>query len=307
MKNLKLITLTTLAFATIASIVLVGCMKMRTTHTKNDFNNEHYSSKKIIELDKKINFNSNYKNFEGRYSKLTTKQGAVVVVADVKGGIDGFKIGSKIGAATGPYGPLVTMGGTLLGAVISSGFTWWAMDGLVLNPQGIPLSPPYWSATLTYNSNFEKIGYWHNSMIMETFIKRSDIPFDFNNYFDRYYDEYAEKISHILQFPTTYLKNTTAKNEFKKTLITIPHNIFDFKTALAEDSISELEYNILIDCMERIYIINNMQYDLIYQYAEEYINLIQKDTRLSSENKINLLFYLNILKYSTSLWKNNIN
>lgn len=302
-----------MAFIAILSLTVIfySCQKeIKTPKFNSEYAKDqivtYYNSLEIQKLDKKSNFVPGKKD-----RKLTKKQAAVIIVSDVSGGWKGVELGAKAGGFLGGNVVFGGLAGGVIGAVVSSGFTWWATTGCS-QPGFYPTSNNGLNNETStfcsgYNNQFEQVGFLHNKYCKEIFKVGSSNPLEFDSFANQVLLQYCNSIESDLNLNIGFVNSNhiaeLKQNSFNASQI---KSFAEAKIFFETNTVDMVSTTIILNVIERLFQIDeNNNYDIIFLYANEYINLVTNDPNLNESQKQKLLIALNILNYSAALWKNN--
>jgi hypothetical protein len=302
-----------LSFTWLIVLITVSCKKNASEeNTEPSAHNlatkalAHYQSPVIATLDRRIQFTPGKPAMD-----LTNKQAGAIVVSDVAGGWKGAEWGAKAGTFLGGNTVLGGLAGCVLGAVISSGFTWWQVSGIYdpsFYPYSIPgLIPETYPGANSYSDPLGQVGYLHNKYCKEIFKPGSVNPLPYDAFAGNVVTRYSGGIEADLGADLNFLNHpdlgTLKQHSYAASQIQNYPGAVAFFNSSSTDPVAEA---IILSVIERIFQVDEgTDYEVFYLYADEYMNLVNTDDNLTSDQKQKLTMSLNIMKYSAALWQNN--
>jgi hypothetical protein len=282
------------------SIILYSCQKgtkqdipeLNKQYSKEQMYS-YYNSLEIQKLDKSINFATGKKT-----RKLTGKQAAQLIVSDVEGGFAGGKIGSF-------GGPLGAMGGAVGGAVIASAFKWWSSDW----PWGVAINPDDRDFGQGGANGVGSVGYYHNIYCRQSLNNPDPSTHsNFTSFSNFFMSTYSGSIATNIGLSSNFFSSNIQNEIIAASAAAIEVKDFPSASSFLHSYSNDQHVNsIMLMVLERLFQIDSEQnYNAFYDYADSFTNLVQNDDTLSIEQKNLILHSLSILKYSASLWKNNL-
>ena len=285
MKNLKLITLTTLAIAIIASIVLVGCRKeeVKDSIQTIEDSNPIKLSKKIIELDNKLSLQKPIRSIKGATG---------YAVADGQGAIAGFKL------TAGYCGPAYGAAFGFLGAIAGSWYHGWQKgDYLIYTPPGNSISE------VNDLDSPLNIGQIHNNLLYELFGNPKISTHDGNSLLATSYDYLIHKtaIKFILNedsirgyYPLEKFINAAVNSSLCK-----PINI---KEEVANGT--NLNYIKYINEFLIRFENPNANFDDLLICTDYFIENVDAQSDFTFQEKYNIKATISVFKSSLLFWRN---